>query len=88
MRFSAILTLVMILASANSNSQDLSNDSTILVSDTATIKEELFTAIYKTDEFVSIYNSSNKIVFKSKGYYPSLEFKDFDNNGIKDLIIN
>jgi hypothetical protein len=59
-----------------------------MMTDTAKINGELYTAIYKTDEFLYIQDSDNKIVFKSKDYYPDFEFKDFDNDGNKDLLIN
>lgn len=63
-------------------------DSTILRTDTARIQGELYTVIFRTDEFLYIQDSNNKIVFKTKDYYPDFEFIDFDNDGNKDLMIN
>jgi len=63
-------------------------DSTILRSDTASIQGEMYTVIFRTDEFLYIKDSNDKTVFKSKDYYPDFEFIDFDNDGNKDLMIN
>ena len=63
-------------------------DSTILSLDTARIQGQLYTVIFRTDEFLYIQDSNNRIVFKSKDYYRDFEFIDFNSDGNKDLMIN
>jgi hypothetical protein len=68
--------------------QDTYIDSTILSIDTASVKGRLYKAIYRTDEFLYIYDSKDSIVFQSKDYCQFFEFKDFNEDGYKDLLIN
>jgi hypothetical protein len=63
-------------------------DSTIVMTDSATIYGEKYRAIYRTDEFLYILDSKDIILFRSRDYYPDFEFVDFDKDGLKELMIN
>ena len=81
------LLILLILNLLNGFGQDSMIDSTIVMTDSATINGEKYKAIYRTDEFLYILDSKDNVVFKSKDYYPNFEFVDFDNDGYKELII-
>jgi hypothetical protein len=63
-------------------------DSTILLSDSATIDGTFYSAILKTNDTVYIIDEQGNIDFKLPGYGYDLEFKDFDHDGFKDLVIS
>jgi hypothetical protein len=83
-----ILLFILISGLSLCKAQILPIDSTIVCSDTATVMGEKFKAVYKTDEFLYIYDSNNKLVYGGKPYYPDIEFIDFNNDGYKDVMIH
>jgi len=69
--------------------QESQIDSTILKISSVTIGDKMFTALYTTDYTLLVKDSNGKILFKEEDFdYPNFEFKDFDNDGNKDLIIS
>jgi hypothetical protein len=83
-----ILLLILIARLSLCNAQSLPIDSTIVCSDTATVMGEKYKAVYKTDEFLYIYDSKSKLVYVGNPYYPDIEFIDFNNDGNKDVMIH
>lgn len=68
--------------------QESKVDSTILNVSVATIGNMKYTALFKTDDYLYIIDSTGNIIFKREDSYPDFEFKDFDNDGNKDLVIS
>lgn len=60
-------------------------DSSIVHVDTATILGQHYTAIYRTDDYFFVINSTNDTVFSNKELCPNFEFDDFDKDGYKDI---
>lgn len=88
MSFKLNFIVLLILKATCSFSQESGIDSTILSIDTATIYGKFYRAMYKTDDYFYIYDLKNSVVFKSKDFNRQFEFKDFDDDGNKDLIFH
>ncbi len=80
------LTLLFILLVFIGRSQETEVDSTILLVKSETIYKELFTAILKSNDTLYLLDSKENILFKNVNQ-SNFEFKDFNNDGYKDLIL-
>jgi hypothetical protein len=86
LRTLVICTFVFIIAD-KIYAQESIIDSTILLSDTATIDGTYYSAYLRTNDTVYINDDRGNVVFKLNGYGYELLFTDFDHDGFKDLVV-
>jgi len=88
-KFRHIITLsLFFLFTLKSHCQKSKIDTSIVNMESTIIDGIKYKAIYRTDDYFYIINSSNTVIFKSKDYYRFFEFKDFDNDGKKDILFS
>src|SRR5688572_11611388 len=69
-----------------SSAQDLRDDSSVFYIGHATINKKNYTGFVKNDFFYLI-NSKGSQVIKQKGVFFNWEFKDFNEDSFKDVIL-
>ncbi len=88
MRSATLILTIIISFCSVANGQESKIDSTILNVSSAAIGNMQYTALYKSDNYLYIIDSTGNIIFKQKDFHPNFEFKDIDSDGNKDLVIS
>ncbi len=81
-----IMTCTLMINSVLGQEQKI--DSTILKIESAVIDNMLYRASISSDYSLQIKDSTETVVFTLNNTYPNFEFRDYDQDGYKDLIIS